>query len=347
MFNRAKTTIGLDIGSSSIKVVQLERRGESTRLLKYGVVDLVPEAIVEGEIMDRQLVVEAIQNLLEKCEIKERRVVTGIAGRGVIVRKITMDRLEAKDAREAIHWEAEQYVPYDISDVSLDFQILDPQVGPNQMQVLLVAAKKDLVNTHLDLIRDAGLRPSVIDINSFAVLNAAELNYDFLQDEVVALVNVGAELTNVNIVQGGTPLYAQDLAIGGNGLIESIQKRYSVSREEAVAASLAGAASSLDIQPVVQAFGDELGVGIERSVAYLKSSGDSEAIGRILLSGGGARIEGLPQILAERQRVPVDVIDPLRKIEFAPEAFGDQDPRIVGPQLAVGVGLALRKAQAK
>ncbi len=347
MFGKAKTTIGLDIGSSSIKVVQLESHGEVTRLLKYGVVDLVPEAIVEGEIMDRQLVVEAIQNLLEKCEIKERRVVTGIAGRGVIVRKITMDRLEAKDAREAIHWEAEQYVPYDMSDVSLDFEILDPEVGPNQMQVLLVAAKKELINTHLDLIRDAGLRPSVIDINSFAVLNAAELNYDFLRDEVVALVNVGAELTNVNIVRGGVPLYAQDLAIGGNSLIESIQKRYSVSREEAVAASLAGRGSSIEVLPVVQSFGDELGIGIERSVATLKSNGDTETIGRILLSGGGARIEGLPQVLAERQKVPVDVIDPLRRIEFAPEAFGDQDPRTAGPQLTVGIGLALRKGQSK
>ena len=335
--------MGLDIGSSSIKVVRLESRADGPRLVSYGVADLLPEAIVEGEIMDRQLVVDAIQNLFEQCGIRDRKVAAGIAGRGVSVRKITMDRLDLKEAREAIQWEAEQYVPYDINDVSLDFEILDVDVGPKQMQVLLVAAKKEIVNTHADLIREAGLVPAVIDINSFAVQNAAELNYDFVRDEAAALVNVGAELTNVNIVRGGIPLYTQDLSIGGDSFIESIQKRYQVSRDEAVAACREAEGSSIDVAPAVQAFGDEVGAGIERSVTYLKSSGEAERIDRILLSGGGARIPGLPQILAERQRVPVDIIDPLRRISYAPEAFGDADPRKIGPQLTVGVGLALRK----
>ena len=236
MFSKGRTTVGLDIGSSSIKVVELESKGGATRLVKYGIADLVPETIVEGEVMDRQLVVEAIQNLLERCQIKQRKVAAGIAGRGVIVKKITMDRLDAKDAREAINWEAEQYVPYDINDVSLDFEILGVDVGPKQMQVLLVAAKKDLVNTQADLIREADLQPSVIDINSFAVQNAAELNYDFVQEETVALLNVGAELSNINIVRGGIPLYTQDLSLGGNAFISSVQKRYQVNQDEAIAA---------------------------------------------------------------------------------------------------------------
>jgi type IV pilus assembly protein PilM len=347
VFGKSKTTVGLDIGSSSIKVVQLETRGDMTRLVNYGIAEIVPEAIVEGEIMDRQLVIEAIQNLLERCGIKEHRIATGISGRGVMVKKITMDRLDPKDAREAIHWEAEQYVPYDINDVSLDFQILDLDVGPKQMQVLLVAAKKDLVNTQADLIREAGLVPAVIDVNSLAVQNAAELNYDFVRDEVAALVNVGAELTNINIIRGGIPLYAQDLSIGGNSFIESVQKRYQVSREEAVGAFRAGESSTLDLGPAVKSFAEELGVGIDRSVAYLKSSGEAERVDRVLLSGGGARILGLPQMLAERQRVPVDIVDPLRRIQFAPDSFGADDPHGIGPQLTVAIGLALRKAQEK
>ncbi len=348
MFGRGKTTVGLDIGSSAIKVVELESRGDGPHLVRYGVSELLPEAIVEGEIMDRQLVVETVQNLLERCGIKQRSVATGIAGRGVIVKKITMDRLDPKDAREAINWEAEQHVPYDINDVSLDFEILGVDVGPKQMQVLLVAAKKDLVTTQADLIREAGLTPSVIDINSFAVQNAAELNYELAREEIVALVNVGAELTNVNIVRGGIPLYTQDLSIGGNSFIESVQKRYQVSRDEAVAAcKTSEGASPLDIAPAVKAFGDELGVGVERSIAYLKSSGEAERVDRILLSGGGAQIPGLPQALAERQRVPVDLVDPLRKIAYAAETFGPEDPRKIGPQLTVAIGLALRKAQEK
>jgi type IV pilus assembly protein PilM len=356
VLGKSRTAVGLDIGSSAIKVVQLETKGDSTRLLRYGIHELVPEAIVEGEIMDRQLVIEAVQNLFERAGITERKVTAGIAGRGVIVKKITMDRLDPKEAREAIHWEAEQYVPYDINDVSLDFEILDLDVGPKQMQVLLVAAKKDLVNTHADLIREAGLIPAVMDVNSFAVQNAAELNYDFVRDEATALVNIGAELSNVNIVRGGIPLYTQDLSIGGNSFIEGIQRLYQISREEAVAACDRAAqrpdgaqgeshGQTLDISPAVKSFGDEVGVGIERSVAYLKSNGEAERIDRILLAGGGARIDGLAQVLAERQKVPVDLVDPLRRITYSPEQFAPADPRSIGPQLTVGVGLALRKAR--
>lgn len=348
MFSLGKTTVGLDIGSSAIKVVELESKAGVTRLVHFGIADLVPEAIVEGEVMDRQLVVDTIQNLLERTGVRQRRVAAGISGRGVIVKKITMDRLDPKDAREAIHWEAEQYVPYDIHDVSLDFEILDVDVGPKQMQVLLVAAKKDLVNTQTDLIREAGLQPSVIDVNSFAVQNAAELNYDFVQEETVALLNVGAELTSVNIVRGGIPLYTQDLMMGGNSFMESIQKRFQVNREEAISAARGGAGgSALDIATVVAEFGGELGVGIERSIATLRSSEEAERIDRILLSGGGARISGLPQALAQRQKVPVDVVDPLRRITYAPEAFGSEDPKTAGAQLTVSVGLALRKAREK
>ncbi|MDM7917263.1 MAG: type IV pilus assembly protein PilM [Candidatus Eisenbacteria bacterium] len=347
MFGKGKTTVGLDIGSSTIKAVELETRGETTRLVHYGVVDLVPEAIVDGEIMDRQLVIEAIQNLFEKAGIRQKRVTTGIAGRGVIVKKITMDRLDPKDAREAIHWEAEQHVPYDVHDVSLDFEILDLDVGPKQMQVLLVAAKKDLVSMQADLIREAGLIPSVIDINSFAVQNAAERNYDFVREEIVALVNIGAELTNVNIVRGGVPLYTQDLSVGGDSFLETVQKRYQVSREEAVHAcrTYEGSSAPFDLEPIVRSFGDELGMGIERSLATLRSSGEAERIDRILLSGGGARLQGLAQALAERQKVPVDLVDPLRKITYAPELFGSDEARAVAPQLTVGIGLALRKAR--
>ena len=216
------------------------------------------------------------------------------------------------------------------------------------MQVLLVAAKKDLVNTQADLIREAGLVPAVIDVNSLAVQNAAELNYDFVRDEVAALVNVGAELTNVNIIAGRNPLYAQDLSIGGNSFIESVQKRYQVSREEAVGAFRAGGI----VDPRSRArpsnpSAEELGIGIEGAVAYLKSSGEAERVDRVLLSGGGARILGSAADAGRAERVPVDIVDPLRRIQFAPESFGADDPRGIGPQLTVAIGLALRKAQEK
>ncbi len=340
--------MGLDIGSSTIKVAEVDHRAGGPRLLNFGMVELAPEAIVEGEIMDRQLVVEAIQNLFEARRIHRRHVATGVSGRGVIVKKITMTRLSREDASEAIHWEAEQHVPYDINDVALDFEILKTNPGPNQMQVLLVAAKRDLIAAHADLIREAGLLPSVIDVNSFAVQNAAEVNYEFDPEEVVALVNVGAELTNVNLIQNGIPLYTQDLSMGGNTFIEGLQKKHHANRVEAVAAlQEKPGENGLDLGPILKSFSADLGTALDRSLVYLKSNGDGDRLDRVLLSGGGARIAGLPAVLSERLKVPVEVADPLRRVKVVPEAAEAGDPAEAGPQLAVGIGLALRKARSR
>lgn len=348
MFGRPKTTIGLDIGSSAIKVVEVEHRSDGPRLVNFGMAELVPEAIVEGEIMDRQLVVETIQNLFEARQIKRRQVSSGVAGRGVIVKRITMERLPLQEAREAIQWEAEQHVPYDMNDVSIDFEILDTDAGPNQMQVLLVAAKRDLIGAHADLIREAGLQPMVIDVNSFAVQNAAEVNYDISKTELVAFVNVGAELTNINLVQGGMPLYTQDLSLGGTSFLEGLQRKHQVSREEAMNALKSRESTApLDTASVLKGFCGDLGVALERSLVYLKSNGGADRLDRVLLSGGGAMIRGLAEALAERVKAPVEVTDPLKRVRYSAEAFGANDPRDIAPQLTVGLGLALRKAREK
>lgn len=348
MLGKPKTTVGLDIGSHAIKVVEVEHRKDGPRLVNFGMAELVPEAIVEGEIMDRQLVVETIQNLLESRDIRRKQVATGVSGRGVIVKRITMEKLPPQEAREAIQWEAEQHVPYDINDVSLDFEILPTEAGPNQMQVLLVAAKRDLIGAHADLLREAGLSPTIIDVNSFALQNAAEANYDFSKSELVALVNVGGELTNINLVQRGVPLYTQDLSLGGNNFIEALQKKHQVSREEAMAALRSKEGNSgLDVSAVVRSFCADLGVALERSLVWLKSNGDTDRIDRVLLSGGAAMIKGLAPMLEERVKVPVEVTDPLKRVRYAAETMGGMDPREVAPQLMVGMGLALRKAREK
>ena len=344
-FNRSKSVVGLDIGSSSIKVVELESNGDSHRLRDYGSAELLPEAIVDGEVMDRQLVVETIQNLFESKKIRTRRVVSAVSGRAVIVKKILMDRLAEEDAREAIHWEAEQHVPYDINDVSLDFQILEGEVNPKQMQVLLVAAKRDMLNAHADLIREAGLTPVVIDVDSFAVQNAVLANYDFAPEEVVALVNIGAEITNINIIQNGVPLFTQDLSLGGNSFVEAVMKKHNVSQAEAMAAIRGEEAPAFDLPAVIQPVCEDLAMAIERSIVYLKTSGDTERITRILLSGGGVRIPGILDFLSRRHQVPVEVVDPLKRVGYDAALFAGHDPRVVAPALTVGIGLALRKAE--
>src|SRR5881397_3260118 len=233
-FGKKQSLVGLDIGSHSVKAVELEAQsGKGHRLVNWGISQPLGEAIVDGEIMDRQLVTDAITNLLESRGIKSKSVVAAVSGRAVIVKKITMNKLSAEDAQQAVYWEAEQHVPYDINDVSLDFEILGPAPNdPKQMQVLLVAAKKDMVLSFSDLIRESGLQPLIVDVDSFATQNALEANYTFGGDEVVATLNVGAEITNINITQGGVPYFTKDLQFGGHTLIEAAQRKFSLSQSE-------------------------------------------------------------------------------------------------------------------
>lgn len=185
----------------------------------------------------------------------------------------------------------------------------------------------------------------IIDVDSFAVQNAVLANYDFTADEVVALVNIGAEITNINIIQNGTPHFTQDLSLGGHTFVEAVMKKHNVSQAEALAAIRGDEAPAFDLAAVVEAVSEDLALAIERSIVYLKTSGDTERITRILLSGGGVRIPGILDFLSRRHQVPVEVADPLRRIQFDPALFDGRDPKVVGPSLTVGIGLALRKVE--
>ncbi len=342
MFGKKKSTVGLDIGSSSIKVVEVVRDRSGDRLTNYGISEPLSEAIVDGEIMDRQLVHEAITNLLESRQIRTKSVVTAVSGRAVIVKKILMDRLSEEDAKEAIQWEAEQHVPYDINDVSLDFQILNPNVDQKKMQVLLVAAKKDMIQSHAEIIREAGLQPAIIDVDSFAIQNAVEANYEIVPNEVLALVNIGAEITNVNIVQDQVPHFTKDISVGSNSFVEGIQRRYNVSQADALNALRGRGDASIDVAPIVQATCEDLSVQLDRAIAFLKSAGDAERVDRIMLSGGSARVPGLADFLRQRHQVPVEIVNPMQRIQFDPGLFQGESAESVGPVLTVAIGLALR-----
>jgi type IV pilus assembly protein PilM len=341
MFGKKKTTVGLDIGSSSIKVVEIAQERSGERLVNYGISEPLSEAIVDGEIMDRQMVHEAITNLMESRQIKTKNVVSAVSGRAVIVKKILMDRLSEEDAKEAIQWEAEQHVPYDINDVSIDFQIINPNVDQKKMQVLLVAAKKDMIANHADIIREAGLSPMIIDVDSFAIQNAVEANYDLIPDETVALLNIGAEITNLNIVRNQIPHFTKDLSVGANSFVEAIQRRHNVSQADALSA-LRGVSSEIDAASIVQATCEDLSVQIDRAIAFLKSAGDADRVDRILLSGGSSRVPGLSDFLAGRHHVPVEVVNPIQKLNYDPGLFNGDSPEQVAPLLTVAIGLALR-----
>ncbi|MCK5406840.1 MAG: type IV pilus assembly protein PilM, partial [Candidatus Krumholzibacteria bacterium] len=276
-----------------------------------------------------------------------QNVITAVSGRAVIVKKIIMDKMNPDDAKEAIFWEAEQHVPFDIDDVCLDFQVLKEDVGANQMEILLVAAKKEMVNTHADLIRDAGLNPIIIDVDSFAFQNAIEPARLGEGGLVTGLVNIGSDVTNINIVQNNIPYFTRDLSVGSNVFIEAIQRSIGVDFEEADA-MLSGEAEIEDeerFHSIIAEAADEISMGIERSLSFLKTAGDAEQIDEVILSGGGARIPGLKEILSEKHEIEFKVNDAISEIGRTDNLFEDagDDMERVGPLLTVALGLALRR----
>jgi type IV pilus assembly protein PilM len=345
------STVGLDIGSSLIKVVEIDHAGSRPKITHFGLHKLPPEAIVEGEIMDRDLVIEGIKECIERAGVTSPSIVSAISGRAVIVKKVVMDKMSPADAQEAIYWEAEQHVPFDIDDVCLDFQILKDDIGANQMEVLLVAAKKDMVNTHASLIRDAGFTPSVIDVDSFAVQNCFERNRGESGDggkRVVGLINIGSDVTNINIVQDDSPHFTRDISVGSNNFVEVIQKELGVDYEEAqkIICGELGNRAPEKIKSIMRESSKDLSLGIERSLQYLKAAGDAERIDEIVLSGGGANIPFLKEILSEKHGIEISIHNPLAGIDCEEGVFGEHEAAIdkIAPLLTVGIGLALRKA---
>jgi len=210
------------------------------------------------------------------------------------------------------------------------------------MQVLLVAAKKDMIQNHAEIIREAGLTPMIIDVDSFAIQNAIEANYDLSHDETVALVNIGAEITNLNIVRNQIPHFTKDLSVGANSFVEGIQRRYNVSQAEALSALRGRGDGPIDVASIVQSTCEDLSVQIDRAIAYLKSAGDADRVDRILLSGGSARVPGLAEFLNARHQVPVDVVNPMQRLQVDSGLFNGDSPESVAPVLTVAIGLALR-----
>src|SRR6184192_4311401 len=339
-----KTSVGLDIGSGIIKLVVIDHSGSEPELAKVATTAVAADAIVEGEVMDPGLVSEAIRGLFSTAGVKHRSVVTAVGGRDVIVKKIQMDRMKEGDAREVIRWEAEQHVPFDMANVELDFQILDPDAEGLQMNVLLVAAKRELVESRTSLLGEAGLEPAIIDVDAFAIHNAFELNHPDAMRGVVGLVNIGHEVTNVNILEDGVPVLTRDLSIGTRRFREDLQREKGLAAEDAEQA-IQGQAHSADLAPYVEARGEELAVGVERAAAFLATASRSAAgLSRVYTIGGGARIPGLNEALGSRLKVAVEVANPVQRLKVRDAVFESIPVDEVAPLLMLSVGLALRRA---
>jgi type IV pilus assembly protein PilM len=352
LFGKRNQLFGLDIGSSSLKMAEVRRTGKGYVLLTAGVVPLPPEAIVEGAIMNAPAVVEGIMELVGKHKPGTRNVATAVSGHSVIIKKISLPHMSKEELEQSIQWEAEQYIPFNIQDVNLDYQILsdgkqkDAKDGGDQMDVLLVAAKRDLVEDYAGLLREAGLHPVLMDVASFAVENMVEVNHEIDADEVIAVFNIGASITNVNIFRKGGSLFTRDIHFGGNQYTEEIQKAAHVSFQEAESRKILVSDSSRAntvVQEVVSAVTDSLLNELQRSMEFFLASAEGAKIHRVILSGGCSALAGLAEKMQERLGTPVEIADPFQTITADPNRLEPKYLREIAPLMGVSVGLAVRK----
>lgn len=344
LFVRNKTTVGLDIGSGLIKVVVMDHARPTPELVRVAVTPLLPDAIVEGEVMDHRLVADAIAQAMADAEVRSTDVVTAVGGRDVIIKRIQTERVKEQQARELMRWEAEQHVP-DVDSVELDFQILDPDGSQGEeMSVLLVAAKRELVDAKLRILAEAGLSPTVVDVDAFALHNAFEVNHPEAMQGAVALVNVGNEITNVNVLDEGVPILTRDLAIGTRRFQEDLQRHHALSAE-AAERMVRGFDRTPQLDAVLQSRGEEIAVGVERAAAFLAASSSSAGqVRAVYICGGGSRTPGLADILGDRLGIRVEYANPLANVSIRDGALAGQSIDDIAPLLMLPVGLGLRQA---
>jgi type IV pilus assembly protein PilM len=344
-----KLALGLDIGSSSVKLVHLREGKRGYQLLAWGEAPLPPEAVVDNQLMNSSAIVEAIRELVAQQKVKIKDVAIGVRGHSVIIKRISMPFMTQEDLDESIQWEAEQYIPFDVKDVNIDTQILTPQAdAAGQMDVLLVAAKKDMINDFTSVCAEAGLTVTVVDVDAFAAQNAYEANYPQTPGQPVVLINVGAAVTNINIVHNGMATFTRDITVGGNAFTEEIQKQLNISAEEAEALKVGGHGESdavvpQEVERVIQGVADQMGGEIQRSLDFHAATAPDTHITRVYLSGGTARIPALFKVIEQRAGVPVEVMNPFKNIEVDNRKF---DPAVImnaAPSAAVAIGLALRR----
>jgi type IV pilus assembly protein PilM len=348
VFRKAKSLVGLDIGSSAVKAVELKPAGKAYKVSAFGSEAVPPDSIVDGAIIDGGAVAEGIRRLFTGLGIKTKDVAASLSGNAVIVKKITLPVMTESELAESIYWEAEQYIPFDIQDVNLDYQILDKHTdgGKGSMDVLLVAAKKEKIADYTGVIAQAGRAAVVVDVDAFALQNAYEVYYGIESGAVVVLLNAGASATNINILNGDQSVFTRDISLGGNAYTEALQKELNLPFDVADQLKRGVAVDGVTFEvarPVLRAVSENVMLEIQKTFDFFKATASSDRIDRIMLSGGASRAEGFNEMLSERFEAPIELLDPFKRVAFDAKKFKVESADDVAPTAAVAVGLALRR----
>lgn len=343
-----QNVVGLDIGSSSIKLIQVKRSNKGLSLENFAMSELAPEAIYEGGIHDQESVISTIKGLIDSLQLKTKTVSLSIGGHSVIVKKITLPAMSDEELAESINWEADHYIPYDLVDVYLDYQVLQIRADQGQMDVMLVAAKREVVDQYVSVVREAGLKPIAVDTDCFAVQNAFEVNYTLPDDKLICLIHVGAENLNINVISYGVNTFTRDLQLGGDTYTREIQKQMGTSYQEAEAYKLGGSGASgnqiipQDVQRILVMISEQIASEVNRSLEFhLATSGESR-FEKIYLSGGTVRLSTLADEIAKKTNTPVELLDPFHAVDIDSNIFNVQYLAETKSYAPVALGLGLR-----
>jgi type IV pilus assembly protein PilM len=348
MFERffdGKNLVGVDVGSNSIKVVQLREGKDRAEVVRWGYVPLPAQTIIDGHIMNPGVVTEALSKVFHDNKITKRDVAVGVYGQSVIVRKITVPMMTAAELEQQIGWEAEQHIPFDIKVMSIDYEVLRRRPDAGQMDLLLVAAKRDEISDYASVLREAKLKPVVVDINAFTVQNIFEHQQGASGQGSLAIINVGASVTSLNILSSGISAFSREITNAGNTITEEVQKQCGVPQEQAEAYKCGGGPTDIvpqEVHQVIAGACDSLAGEIQRSLDfYLATSGEAE-IGRIMVCGGSAYLAPLVKSIERRARVSVQLFDPTSHLSVDKKFVDEQAFRARASQFVVALGLGLR-----
>ena len=337
------TAIGLSIGSSSIKIVELKRSGKSWKLLHFGMVQLPDDAIVNREIMNQLAVVESIKTLVNQIKLKNKQVCTSLSGTSVIIKRMTLEVPNMRELQDSVFWEAEQYLPFDVSEVVMDYHVLS-RSKDNKTDVVLVAAKRAVLESYMGCIEDAGLKAKIVDVDFFALQNLFEANYSSNPSEAVAIVDIGASSLKMVVTYLGIPVFTKDAAIGGRNLTAEIQRHLNLSYADAEALKTGGMSSGMpqEVSDLMNIMAENLSTEIKRALDFYNASSTGAPVTSILLAGGSAKIPNLTRLIEEQIGKPTQIINPFNAISYDPAVFTQDYVNAIAPIASVPIGLALR-----
>lgn len=350
LFSKSENLIGLDIGTHSVKLMEVKTEGLKLRLSSMGMAPLPREAFNEGRVSKPEVVADSIRMLANHLRIKRRAVAVSISGYDVMIKKIDLPTMTEDELADRMHSELGQYIPYNIEEVDIDYQVIDISSSRSGfMDVLLVAAKKESVADFNNLLRLSGLDPFVVDVDFFALSNSFEATYGF-GDKSIALLDLGANKSVMNIASKGLPIFTRSISIGGNQLTDTIKDFFNISFEEAEAVKLGESPGKYPVRDLEEIFVSTVTGWVtecRRAVDFYYHNYPEEKIGALYLSGGSCRIPGLDNVLREHLELPVEIFNPVSRIQYDAKQFDPAYVDYIGPQMAISLGLALRKTREK